>query len=151
MSVRAWIQELFLRILNLESWIQKTLQSLQSFWDSRFKIILGDSMCVCVCVYVSVYMVIGVLLYIYIYVNVIYIYIWHPPQVNQTLVLNPQNVGFGGVPYIYISVCVCMCVCLFIYLFICPFIYSCIHLFIAIYIYTHLSLSLGDVHPRYGK
>ena len=39
---------------NLESWIQKTLQSLQSFWDSRFKIILGDSMCVCVYVCVCV-------------------------------------------------------------------------------------------------
>ena len=91
---------------NLESWIQKALQSLQSFWDSRFKIIPGDSMCVCV--HVGVYMVIGILLYIY-------IYILHPPQVNQTLVLNPKMSVLGGYHiyiYIYICVCVHMCVCL---------------------------------------
>ena len=78
LNLESWIQNLDSRtffFLNLESWIQKTLQS---FWDSRFKIILGDSMCVCMCVYVSVYMVIGVLLYIYIYM-LCYIYIWHPP------------------------------------------------------------------------
>ena len=37
-QVHAWIEEVFLRILNLESCIQETLQSFAKFWESRFKI-----------------------------------------------------------------------------------------------------------------
>ena len=56
----------------------------------------GFNVCVCVCTWVFTWL----LEFYYIY---IYIHIWHPPQVNQTLVLNPQNVGFWG-GTIYISI-----------------------------------------------
>ena len=115
LNLESWIQNLdsrtfFFRIWNLESWIQKTLQSLQSFWDSRFKIILGDSMCVCVyvCVRECLHGYWSSIIYIYMLMLCIYIYMASPISQPNTYVESwiPKMSVFGGrgVPYIYIHI-----------------------------------------------